>query len=100
MADLTTDIAGVKLANPIMTASGTCGYADEYADLVDLTQLGAFVTKSITLAPRTGNEYPRVVETRAGMLNAIGLANIGLEAFLAEKLPLLEAIGVPVPESL
>jgi len=96
MADLTTDIAGVALANPIMTASGTCGYADEYADLVDLTQLGAFVTKSITLAPRVGNEYPRVVETRAGMLNAIGLANIGVDAFLDEKVPLLEAIGVPV----
>jgi hypothetical protein len=58
--------AGLKLANPLMTASGTCGYADEYADFVDLRQLGAFVTKSITLAPRVGNDYRRVVETRAG----------------------------------
>jgi len=96
MVDLSVDIAGVKLANPIMTASGTCGYADEYADFVDLRQLGAFVTKSITLTERAGNEYPRVVETRAGMLNAIGLANVGLETFLAEKVPLLEKLGLPV----
>ncbi len=94
--DLSVEIAGVKLANPLMTASGTCGYADEYADFVDLRQLGAFVTKSITRQPRAGNEYPRVVETRAGMLNAIGLANVGLERFVAEKVPLLEAIGLPV----
>jgi len=94
--DLSVEIAGVKLANPLMTASGTCGYADEYGDFVDLTQLGAFVTKSITVAPRAGNDYQRVVETRAGMLNAIGLANVGLEAFLAEKVPLLEKLGLPV----
>ena len=93
---MAVDIAGVALANPLMTASGTCGYADEYADLVDLSRLGAFVTKSITLAPRPGNEYQRVVETRAGMLNAIGLANVGLDAFLAEKAPLLAKLGVPV----
>jgi len=94
--DLSVEIAGVRLANPLMTASGTCGYADEYADFVDLSQLGAFVTKSITRQPRAGNEYPRIVETRAGMLNAIGLANIGLEAFLAEKVPKLARLGVPV----
>ena len=94
--DLSVDIAGVKLANPLMTASGTCGYANEYADFVDLRGLGAFVTKSITVSPRAGNDYPRVVETRAGMLNAIGLANVGLEAFLREKVPLLEPLGVPV----
>ncbi len=89
-------IAGVELSNPLMTASGTCGYADEYADFVDLRRLGAFVTKSITVHPRAGNEYPRIVETRAGMLNAIGLANVGLEAFLRDKVPLLEALGLPV----
>jgi dihydroorotate dehydrogenase (NAD+) catalytic subunit len=94
--DLSVDMAGVKLANPLMTASGTCGYADEYADFVDMRQFGAFVTKSITLAPRKGNEYQRVVETRAGMLNAIGLANVGLEVFLAEKVPLLERMKLPV----
>lgn len=94
--DLQIELAGVKLANPLMTASGTCGYADEYADFVDLKRLGAFVTKSISLAPRIGNEYPRVVETRAGMLNAIGLANVGLQKFLQEKVPLLEQLGLPV----
>ncbi len=90
------EIAGVKLANPLMTASGTCGYANEYADFVDLHELGAFVTKSITAAERIGNDYPRVVETRAGMLNAIGLANVGLEAFLDEKVPKLRELGLPV----
>jgi dihydroorotate dehydrogenase (NAD+) catalytic subunit len=94
--DLSVSIAGVDLANPLMTASGTCGYADEYADFVDLGELGAFVTKSITVAPRLGNDYPRVVETRAGMLNAIGLANVGLEVFLKEKVPQLEQLGLPV----
>ena len=94
--DLSVEIAGVRLANPLMTASGTCGYADEYADFVDLRALGAFVTKAITVSPRAGNEYPRVVETRAGMLNAIGLANVGLEAFLREKVPLLEELDLPV----
>lgn len=94
--DLSVKIAGVKLNNPLMTASGTCGYANEYSDFVDLRQLGAFVTKSITVAPRTGNPYQRVVETRAGMLNAIGLANVGLEVFLEEKVPQLEELGLPV----
>ena len=94
--DLSVDIAGVKLANPLMTASGTCGYADEYADFVDLRKLGAFVTKSISREPRLGNDYPRVVETRAGMLNAIGLANVGLDRFLDEKIPQLDALGLPV----
>ena len=94
--DLSVNIAGIELANPLMTASGTCGYADEYGDFVDLRQLGAFVTKSISLKPRTGNDYPRVVETRAGMMNAIGLANVGLDVFLDEKIPQLEALGLPV----
>jgi len=94
--DMSVDIAGVRLMSPLMTASGTCGYADEYADFVDLTELGAFVTKSITLEPRQGNDYQRIVETRAGMLNAIGLANVGLEAFCAEKVPLLEKLDLPV----
>ena len=94
--DLSVNIAGVELSNPLMTCSGTGGYADEYAGLLDLTQLGAFVTKSITLKPRAGNDYPRLVETRAGMLNAIGLANVGLEAFIAEKVPILERLGIPV----
>ncbi|MFP4105867.1 MAG: dihydroorotate dehydrogenase [Phycisphaerae bacterium] len=94
--DLSVDIAGVKLDNPLMTASGTCGYAMEYQEFVDLRQLGAFVTKSISAAPRIGNEYQRVVETRAGMLNAIGLANVGLDVFLEEKVPQLQELGLPV----
>ena len=94
--DLSVDLGGVRLANPLMTASGTCGYSTEYADFVDLRELGAFVTKSITASPRIGNEYQRVVETRAGMLNAIGLANVGLEVFLREKVPLLRDLGLPV----
>ena len=96
MVDLNVDIAGVRLTNPLMTASGTCGYAMEYADFVDLRQLGAFVTKSITVAPRTGHPPARVAETRAGMLNAIGLANVGLERFVSEKVPELEVLGLPV----
>ena len=88
--DLSVDLAGLKLANPLMTASGTCGYAWEYRDFVDLTKLGAFVTKSITLKPRRGNEAYRIVETRGGMMNAIGLANVGLDVFLEEKLPQLQ----------
>ena len=95
-SDMSVDIAGVKLANPLMTASGTCGYADEYSDFVNLRELGAFVTKSISVAPREGNPYPRIVETRAGMLNAIGLANVGLDKFLEEKVPKLEQLGLPV----
>ena len=94
--DLSVRIKNLQMANPVMTASGTCGYANEYANFADLSKLGAFVTKSISKQPRPGNESYRVVETRAGMLNAIGLANIGLERFLAEKVPILEKMGVPV----
>ena len=87
--DISVDFAGIRLANPILTASGTCGYADELADFTDLNALGGFITKSITIKPRKGNATPRIVETDAGMLNAIGLANVGLERFVEEKLPLL-----------
>ncbi len=93
--DLRATIGKLELANPVMTASGTCGYADEYADFAPLSKLGAFVTKSISRHPRKGNESYRVVETRAGMLNAIGLANIGLERFIAEKVPRLAAMNIP-----
>src|SRR5687767_1247485 len=94
--DLSVELAGLKLANPTMTCSGTCGYAFEYADFVDLGKLGAFVTKSITREERAGNEPTRIVETRAGMLNAIGLANVGLDRFLKEKVPLLGKMPCPV----
>jgi dihydroorotate dehydrogenase (NAD+) catalytic subunit len=93
---LTVSLGKLRLRNPMMTASGTCGYAHEYGDFTDMTRLGAFVTKAISKTPRKGNESIRVVETRAGMLNAIGLANIGLEAFLRDKIPLLRKLGVPV----
>ena len=96
MPDLSVNLAGLKLANPTMTCSGTCGYAFEYADYTDLSKLGAFVTKSITREERPGNEPARIVEVRAGMLNAIGLANVGLDRFLAEKVPLLKKMPCPI----
>jgi dihydroorotate dehydrogenase (NAD+) catalytic subunit len=94
--DLSVNLAGLRLANPTLTCSGTCGYAFEYADFMDLSRLGAFVTKSITREERPGNEPQRIVEVRAGMLNAIGLANVGLKRFLAEKVPLLQKLPCPV----
>jgi dihydroorotate dehydrogenase (NAD+) catalytic subunit len=94
--DLSVNLAGLHLANPTMTCSGTCGYAREYADFMDLSRLGAFVTKSITREERAGNEPARIIETRAGMLNAIGLANVGLERFLKEKVPQLRDMPCPV----
>lgn len=90
--DISIDFAGTRLANPVFTASGTCGYADELADFMDVNSLGGFITKSITLNPRKGNPTPRIVETDSGMLNAIGLANIGLEQFIKEKLPIIEQL--------
>ncbi len=96
MPDLSVTLAGLKLANPTMTCSGTCGYAFEYADFMDLSKLGAFVTKSITREERPGNNPTRIVETRGGMLNAIGLANVGLKRFLAEKVPQLRKMPCPV----
>lgn len=86
----------LRLRNPIMVAAGTFGYGLEYRDLVDLTQLGAVVTKSLTLAPRMGNPPPRVVETPAGMLNAIGLQNDGVDAFILETLPRLREYDTPI----
>ncbi len=94
--DITVDFVGVRLANPVFTASGTCGYADELADFMDVNTLGGFITKSITRKPRKGNPTPRIVETDSGMLNAIGLANIGLDKFIEEKLPVLEQMSAAV----
>jgi len=95
MIDLTVNFAGLKLKNPVFTASGTCGYADELDDFMDVSQLGGFVTKSITLQKRDGNNVPRIVETDSGMLNAIGLANIGVDRFIAEKIPLIKQYNTP-----
>ena len=86
----------VRLANPVMTASGTCGYCFELSDFVDLGVLAGFITKSITREERAGNPPQRTVETAAGMLNAIGLANVGLARFCSEKVPLLEKMVMPV----
>ena len=94
--DLSVDLAGLRLKNPIMTASGTSGFGPEHAEYLDLSQLGAFVTKAVSVEPRKGNPPERIVETRAGMLNAIGLANVGLERFVAEKVPFLQNAGVPL----
>jgi len=94
--DISVDFAGIRLANPVFTASGTCGYADELSDFMDVNCLGGFITKSITLKPREGNATPRIVETDSGMLNAIGLANIGLDKFIEEKLPVLEKMNAAV----
>jgi dihydroorotate dehydrogenase (NAD+) catalytic subunit len=79
----------MKLRNPVLTASGTFGYGSEFAPFLDLGRLGGFVAKSLTLEPREGNPPPRIAETPAGMLNAIGLENVGVDAFVAEKLPRL-----------
>lgn len=94
--DLSVTIAGVKFANPILTASGTCGYGEELADLYDLSELGGIVTKTITLAPRLGHPPPRTAETCSGMLNAIGLANVGVDKFIEQKLPFLEKFNTRV----
>lgn len=88
--DLSVEIAGVKFKNPILTASGTCGYGEELADLFSLSRLGGIVTKSITVEPREGHPPPRTAETDSGMLNAIGLANVGVGRFIDEKLSFLE----------
>ncbi len=94
--DISVDFAGLKLANPVFTASGTCGYADELSAFMDVNRLGGFTTKSITVMPRKGNATPRIVETDSGMLNAIGLANLGLDRFIEEKLPVLEKFSATV----
>jgi dihydroorotate dehydrogenase (NAD+) catalytic subunit len=94
--NLSVSLGRIAMRNPIVTASGCSGYGEELARFFDLRRLGAIITKSITLKPREGHPPPRLAETRAGMLNAIGLANVGLEAFLAEKLPVLAAHQVPV----
>ena len=94
--DLSVMLGRIAMKNPIATASGCSGYGEELAQFFDLSLLGAITTKSITLAPREGHPPPRLTETRAGMLNAIGLANVGIEKFLAEKLPALATYSVPV----
>jgi len=90
------NIGGIELKNPVMTASGTFGYAGEFEKLIDLNRLGAIIVKGLSLEPSRGNPPPRIVETACGMLNAIGLENVGLKAFVKEKLPVLKMINAPV----
>jgi dihydroorotate dehydrogenase (NAD+) catalytic subunit len=87
--DTRIDLAGIALRNPVLTASGTFGYGIELAPFLDLRRIGGLVTKSLTLLPRFGNPPPRIAEAASGMLNAISLENVGVEAFVAEKLPAL-----------
>jgi dihydroorotate dehydrogenase (NAD+) catalytic subunit len=87
---------GLVLKNPIIASSGTFGYGEEYAGVLDLNRLGAIVVKGLSVEPKTGNPAPRLIETPSGLLNAIGLANVGLEAFVAEKLPFLRRFDVKV----
>jgi dihydroorotate dehydrogenase (NAD+) catalytic subunit len=95
LPDLRVNLAGIPLRNPVMTASGTFGYGEEFAEYMDLETIGAFVTKGLSLKPRAGNPTPRISETPGGMLNAIGLQNIGIEAFIAQKLPFLRTVNTP-----
>ena len=89
------DIGGITLKNPVMTASGTFGYGREFESLVDLNRLGAIVVKGLSLKPSKGNPPPRIVETPCGMLNAIGLENVGIDTFEREKLPFLKTLSTP-----
>ena len=93
--DLRVNIGRIELQNPVITASGTFGYGREYEQLVDLNCLGAIIVKGLSLAPAAGNPPPRIVETPCGMLNAIGLENVGIEAFVKEKLPFLRGLSTP-----
>ena len=94
--DLSVQLGPLSLKNPVMVASGTFGYGEEYADFIDLNGLGAVVVKGISLKPRPGNPPPRLVETPSGLINAIGLENVGLDCFLKTKLPYLRSQQVPV----
>ena len=93
---LSVNIGGIQMRNPVMTASGTFGYGSEYADFVDLNRLGAVVVKGVTSVPWPGNPMNRIMETPSGMLNAIGLQNVGVDGFISKKLPYLNEFDVPV----
>jgi dihydroorotate dehydrogenase (NAD+) catalytic subunit len=95
-ASLATSLGPLTLKNPIVVAAGTFGYGVEFQDFVDLSKLGAIITKTLTLAPRAGNPAPRVVETPAGMLNAVGLQNVGIEEFAKATWPALQKFQTPI----
>jgi dihydroorotate dehydrogenase (NAD+) catalytic subunit len=94
--DLSVQVGNLKLRNPILLASGTVGYGNEISEFIDLSKIGGIVTKSISLKPRKGNPPQRIVETPAGMLNAIGLANVGLDDFINTKIPFLKEHDAPI----
>ncbi|MBU1180664.1 MAG: dihydroorotate dehydrogenase [Pseudomonadota bacterium] len=94
--DLRANIGGIILRNPVITASGTFGYGEEFRSLVDLNRIGAIIVKGLSLEPSKGNKPPRVVETPCGMLNAIGLENVGIDTFINKKLPFLRTLATPV----
>jgi dihydroorotate dehydrogenase (NAD+) catalytic subunit len=94
--NLSVTVAGIKLKNPVLTASGTFGYGEEFADFVDLNKLGGVIVKGVSLKPIKGNPPPRIWETPSGMLNAIGLENPGVDAFINEKLPYLKQFDTAV----
>ncbi len=93
--NIETDIGGIILKNPVMTASGTFGYGREFEAFADLNRLGGIIVKGLSLTPSKGNPPPRIIETPCGMLNAIGLENVGLDAFLKDKLPFLRRLNTP-----
>ena len=93
--DLRVNIGGLSLRNPVITASGTFGYGEEFKPFFDLNRLGAIIVKGLSLEPTKGNKPPRIAETPCGMLNAIGLENIGIEAFIEKKLPFLKTLSTP-----
>lgn len=94
--NLKVEVGGIKMKNPVMTASGTFGYGEEFTPFIDLNKLGGMILKGITLKPKMGNPPPRIIETPSGMLNAIGLQNVGVEVLIKEKLPYLKKFNTPV----
>lgn len=94
--DLSVAIGTKKLPNPVGVASGTFGYGGEYEKLVDFSAIGALYTKAVTIAPRPGNDIPRIIETPSGLLNSIGLANVGVDRFISEKMPYLRGLPCAV----
>jgi len=94
--NLTTKLGRLKLKNPVLVASGTFGYGEEYAQFLNLNELGGIVTKAVTLNPTVGNPSPRLIETPAGLLNCIGLENPGVDVFIKEKLSFLKKFNVKI----
>ena len=94
--NLSVKIGDLVLKNPVMVASGTFGYGEEYSSLIEINMLGAVVTKGISLEPSPGNPPPRIVETPSGMLNAIGLQNVGFQSFVTDKMPLFREYDTAV----